>query len=397
MLSYEKNFKSHRPDGRFVSSLAAYMEQLRHLKPELALPAELTPEVFDEWKKKVSAKVAELLQMPEMTAQPAPKMLSSARRDGYRVEKWEFYPDDYSAVPFLMLIPDRATPENPVPGVLCFLGSNHNKEFVAGEPLFDHPNCRAQSFPERNTIALHIVRAGMCAVVFDNLEIGECSLQDDPEYGETQWRTRTEYCFGLLHGGYNYLGITVFQKLCALKFLKTLPFIRQDQWAISAHSLGTEPAIAMGMLLPEIKAIIFNDFLHDDRRRYVAITEGEGENMYRDIGNWHIVPGVMRCFAFQDLCAAFAPRYLALNEGGAEEMLGTVERAYRFCGAEDHLSISFYPAFADPASRTAHGKVPLYGLSREQFYKGYSYVIVEDHSYRAAPSIALLKKCFDLR
>ena len=73
MLSYEKHFKSNRADGRFVSSLAAYMEQLRHLKPELSLPAELTPEVFTQWQKKVAAKVLELLQMPEMTEQPAPQ------------------------------------------------------------------------------------------------------------------------------------------------------------------------------------------------------------------------------------------------------------------------------------------------------------------------------------
>lgn len=396
MLSYEKNFKSHRPDGRFVSSLAAYMEQLRHWKPELALPQVLTPEKFAAWQKLVSAKLLELLQMPEMTEQPPPRLLNSIKRDTYRVEKWEFYPDDYSAVPFLMLIPDCASPEHPVPGVLCLLGSNHNKEFSSGEPLLEHPNCQSQNFPERNRMALYIVKAGMCAIVLDNLEIGECSIQDDPKYGETQWRTRTEYCFGLLHGGFNYLGITVFQKLCAFKFLQTLKFINQEQWAISAHSLGTEPAIAMGILLPEIKAVIFNDFLHDDRRRYVAMTETEVENMLQDIGNWHIVPGIMRYFSFQDLCAAFAPRYLALNEGGAEEMLSTVERAYKICGAEEHLSISFYPAFADPATRTAHGKVPLYGLSKDQFYKDYSYVICEDHSYREKPSIALLKKCFSL-
>ena len=397
MLSYEKHFKSNRPDGRFVSSLAAYMEQLRHLKPELSLPAELTPEVFSRWQKKVAAKVLELLQMPEMTEQPDPVMLSSVQRDTYRVEKWEFYPDDYTAVPFLILIPDKASAENPVPAVLCFLGSNHNKEFVAGEALYDHPNCQKQSFPDRNPMAVHFVKAGMCAIVFDNLEIGECSVQDDPQYGETQWRTRTEYCFGLLHGGYNYLGITVFQKLCAMKFLKTLPYIKEGEWAIAAHSLGTEPAIAMGLLLPEIKAVIFNDFLHDDRRRFVAITEEEVDKMHQDIGNWHVVPGVMRYFAFQDLCAAFAPRYLALNEGGAEEMLAVVERAYKFCGAEENLSISFYPAFADPATRTAHGKVPMYGLTRPQFYKDYSYVVVEDHSFRVEPSVALLKKCFGLQ
>jgi len=43
-LSYETHFRSNRADGRFVCSLAAYMEKLRNTKPELSLPEELTPE-----------------------------------------------------------------------------------------------------------------------------------------------------------------------------------------------------------------------------------------------------------------------------------------------------------------------------------------------------------------
>lgn len=208
--------------------------------------------------------------------------------------------------------------------------------------------------------------------------------------------TRIQMCHGLLDSGTYYVGLATFQKLCFLQYLERFDFVDPERIAISSHSLGTETAIATGLLCNRIKAIVFNDFLHDDRRRYVSVTEEPEREMIQDIGNWHIIPGKMRYFAFQDLCAAFAPRYLALTEGGAEEFLSVVERAYRVCGASDHLQITFYPAYADPATRTMHEPVPLFGLSKADYYTKYSYVVVPDHSFRAEPALKLLKRCFGL-
>ena len=396
MLSYEKNFSPRRSDGRFVSTMAAHMEFLRRLKPELALPEELTRESFVCYQDRVKEKLRELLGMPEFTPQPPPVRLWREERDGYRLEKWEFYPDDYAAVPFLVLIPEGASAAHPVPGVLCLPGSNHSKESLAGEPLPPHPEWPQNRFPERNAQALHMVRNGMAAFAFDNPAIGECALHAAPEFGELQGMTRVQMCHGLLDSGACYVGLATFQKLCFLEHLERFDFVDPERIAITTHSRGTDTAIATGLLCNRIKAIVFNDFLHDDRRRYVSVTEEPEREMIQDIGNWHIIPGKMRYFAFQDLCAAFAPRYLALTEGGAEEFLSVVERAYRVCGASDHLQITFYPAYADPATRTMHEPVPLFGLSKADYYTKYSYVVVPDHSFRAEPALKLLKRCFGL-
>lgn len=396
MLSYEKNFASRRPDGRFTSTMAAHMEQLRRLKPLLALPEELTPESFACYRDRVKKKLRELLALPEFTPQPPPVRLSHTQRDGYTVERWEFYPDDCSAVPFLVLIPDGASAARPVPGVLCLPGSAYSKESLAGEPLPDHPDWRPDKFPDRNRQALHMVRNGMAAFAFDNPGIGECALHAGPEAGETMGEARTQMCYGLLESGMNYVGLAVFQKLCFLKYLSCFDFIDRSRFAISAHSLGTETAIAAGLLCDEVKAVVFNDFLHDDRRRYVGVTEEPEREMSQSVGFWHVIPGKMCYFGFQDLCAAFAPRFLALTEGGAEEFLAVVERAYRVCGAPDRLQISYCPAYADPAARTAHGPVPLHGLTRGEFYTKYGCSDVPDHSFRAEPALKLLKHCFGL-
>jgi hypothetical protein len=394
-ITYEAHFASKRPDGRYSSTLAAFMAQLRDLQPALALPQELNEETFSRWQEAVKETLRQQLAMPQPTPQPAPVKLSEVQRDGYRVEKWEFYPDDYSAVPFLVMIPDTADENHKVPGVMCYLGSAANKEFACQEPEDAHPNREGGKYPERNRMGLYMVQNGMAAFVFENPGTAETSVLTPPEVGKTQMYTRTVLCHGLLDAGMNYVGLTVFQRLQFLKWLDCFPFVDQTKLGISAHSLGTEAAIAVGLLDDRIRAIVFNDFLHDDRRRYVAITEQAEptrRSLSQDIGNWHILPGKMSTYGYQDLCAAFAPRYLSLNEGGSYEMVETVRRAYAFCGAEDRFRVNYYPAFTDPESRTKNEAMPLYGLTSPEYYKDYSYVIVSDHSFRKDAALTLLKK-----
>ena len=395
-LTYEEHFRSHRPDGRHISTFAAFMERLRQTKPDLACPEELTEENFKAFQAAVKERILQLLHMPEATPQPQPVLLSTVQRDGYRVEKWEFYPDDFTAVPYLALIPDGASAEAPVPGVLCFLGSNHSKEFCAGEEYPDHPNYVQTHFPERNQMAMYLVQNGMAAFVFDNPGIAECALPTDPAIGQSQMYTRAVMCHGLLETGLPYVGLTVFQRLRFMEYLRTVSYVDREKLAISSHSLGTEAAIFMGLLCEDIKAIVFNEDLHDDRRRFMCITEHPGDRMFQNYGNWHIVPGQFASFGYQDLCAAFAPRYLGMTEGGADEFMHTIERAYRFCGAEDHLLISYYTDYQDPAARNMDVPVPEYGLSSSDFYRKYMYVTVSDHSFRKEPALQLLKRCFQM-
>ena len=393
-LTYEKDFKSHRPDGRHVSTLAAHMEMLRHLKPDLSCPEELTEERFQAWQEAVKVRCRELLCMPEPTPQPDPVLLHSVQRDGYRVEKWEFYPDELSAIPVLLLVPNEASAENPVPVVFCFPGSNQSKELFAGEPLIEGRAGNACKYPERNCMGKHYVQNGMAAAVFDPICIAETALDLDDEH--QGWHSRTHLCFGLLQSGYNYVGYSVFQKLCFWNFLKDLPFIDKERLGVSGHSLGSEIAIYMAMVSDDVKAVVFNDFLSNAAVRYANHTEWENDERMLDLTSYfHILPGHFRQFGFEDLCAAVAPRYLALNEGGAEEYTNDVRRAFAAMDAEDHFLLTQYPVYTDPATRTHHEPMPKYGLGIQSYFD-ISYVNASDHSFRAAPSIALLKKCFGL-
>ncbi len=393
-MSYETHFRSSREDGRHISPMAALMERLRNTPAALEFPKECDEEGFAKWKEELRSKVSELLRLEDLSKeasrQPAPKLISSVKRDTYRVEKWEIYPDDYSVVPFLALIPDEASEENKVPGVMCFPGSTISKEFMAGEPLLEMANCQMQKFPDRNRMALYIVKNKMAAFAFDNPETAECTLEIERpnDYGGY---ARVQFCHGLLQSGFSYFGMSTAHKLRALSFIKTLPYIDTDRLAISAHSLGCDDAMHVALLHDEINAVVFNDFVGDARHRYSSTTEYEENRMANDFGSWHIVPGMYMNYDRTDLLSALAPRWLALNEGGAEYYLDKIRDAYRLFGAEDHLQITHYPKYIDPESRSKTYLPPKAGLSATEYFE-YTNTDAPDHSYREEPSIRLLKK-----
>ena len=393
-LTYEIHFKSSRPDGRITSSIAAHMEMMRRYHPILALPSDISSEEFPVWQEKVKRKARELLLLPEFSNQPEPVRLSRVQREGYAVEKWELYPDDVSVVPFLMLIPDGVNENNPAPAVICLPGSTHSKELLAGEELLDRPTCRCSKYPDRNCMAKHYAQNGIIALAFDNPETAEVAL-DTAHEGDYGSSSRIQMCFGLIQSGLCYAGISVFQKMSAVRFLKTLTFVDQNRLGVSAHSLGTMPALFLGLLCDEIKAVVFNDFVCDPRERYMAITEEPENRMEQNCGNWHEIPGLWKWFGHQDLLAALAPKYLACNEGGADDYIQTVRRGFSLAHASDRLQISYYPKYSDPASRIHPEEMPKYGLSSESYFE-HGYVDAPDHSFRAEPSVKLLKLAFGM-
>lgn len=389
MLNWKNNF-SPRSDNRNIGTMAALMHSLRDQTAALAFQEEVcqSPETFAVWKNKVILQLKNRLQMPPFTEEDPPVLLSSSPREGYTLERWEFYPDPYSAVPVLILRPDGL--KEKVPGVLCCPGSVASKELLAGEPVPENANMRRYKFPDRNCQALHCVKNGYIAAAIDNPGMGETAERaDDNE--ETQGRSRLKLVQGLINSGRNYLGLSVFQKLRFLEHFRKMPGVDPARLGIMGHSLGSECALCTALLDEGIKVLIYNDFVCDSRRRYVAVTELKNEEI-RDDGSWHFVPGMWQDFGFQDLLAAFAPKFLAINEGGAEEFLNTVRKSYEGNHVPERLQIHYYPKFAD--REKVQKNLPLYGLDHDGFYLLYSAVDAPDHSFRPEAAVAMLKKAF---
>ena len=393
MFTWEKHFRSNRPDGRLETSLAAVRSQLRSLTPALAFDESFTLEEFADWRAKVRAKLAEIMRFPPITEQPRPVLLETHQRDGYRVEKWEFYPDDWSAVPVLILVPDGVTDTSPAPAMLCFPGSASPKESLAGEPLIEHPNCQREKFPDRNRMALHYARAGCVAVAFDNPGTGILAEQGDE--AETQWRSRDQMCNELLFLDRNYLGISVFQKMRFLEWFRQQDIVDSSRIGVSGHSLGSEVSMVLGVIDEGISVVVHNDFLCCERSRRIAITNFPQSELFYG-GFWHAVPGMWNWFGFPDLLAATAPKPLAINEGGPWESLNVVRSAYRLSNAEGELAINHYPKYSAPQSRKHEGEtLPTEDLSWDDFWE-YAGVEVSDHSFRPEYSVPFVKRAFNL-
>ena len=125
----------------------------------------------------------------------------------------------------------------------------------------------------------------------------------------------------------------------------------------------------------------------------MSVTEEPENAMEQNSGNWHEIPGLWKWFGHQDLLAALAPKYLACNEGGAQIYLDTIKRGYDAAGFPDHVQISRYPKYEETPGSSE--PLPKYGLSGNSYFD-YCTVDAADHSYREAPSIHLLKKCFGM-
>jgi len=241
---------------------------------------------------------------------------------------------------------------------------------------------------------LYMVQSGMVSITIDPISIAETSIKT-PE-GCHGILPQREMIYGLMEYGSFFIALSVFQALCLLDFSKTLPYIDQTRIALAAHSLGTETALPLALISDEIKCLIFNDFLCDQRVRYVSVTETDDKMSGRGSDWNHILPGKFKYFTYPDLCAALAPMPLALNEGGAREDLDKVRRAYEAAGASENLHITHYPKFTDKKDRPhEHETVPLQGLTPEAYFE-YTATDAPDHSFRKEPSMKLLKEVFGL-
>ena len=351
-MAKRKVFKTTRKDGRFVSTAGFLHHSLKRLKPELAFNPAFRRDQFLAWRKSVRRKLRELLALPRAISQPKPRKVSERQRDGYVLQRWEIYPEPRCVVPVLLLVPDKASKAAPAPAVLCLPGTDHRKEVLAGEegmgPVFKN------TWGDCQQMAKHFARHRCVALAMDNPSTAELFDPVDPG-----WCRQSHQ---LIWMGRSYEGLSVFQKLAALDWLKTLPFVDGRRIAACGHSLGAKPALHLGILEPVVRAVVWNDNAADWRVREVV------RNL-APVAPWHYIPGFVRWFDYIDLMAALAPKPLLVSEGGRGEDLQRIRAAYRIAGAPDHFKVTYMPNFADPAKRKYDGKKIPEGVDSDTYIR----------------------------
>ena len=371
-----QTFVSGRDDGRFVQTAGFLHKYLQTLRPRLAFREGMTRQEFTSWQQKVREKLLELMCFPDVPPQPEPKRIWSQARDKYRLERWEAYPEPYSVVPFYLLVPDCVSQQSPAPGVLCFPGSTHSKELLAGEPEQGATAVPTDPKWPDNRMAYHYARRGLVAVAVDSPATNELA---------SPLRQREPMSLCALWMGRSYEAISVFQKACLLQWLARQPLVDARRIATSGHSLGAKPADILGVLYPElVRAVVHNDFVCHWQERAVA------QNLDAP-GAHQTVPGIFQWFDYTDLEASLAPRPLLFNEGGRPNQIAKIRRAYQLCGAADVVQVYHYEKYADPKSRTLDAAELPIGISGERYFE-YAYVDAARHRFRPNHAVPWLAK-----
>ena len=106
--------QTDREDGRFMHTDVFLKHHYKTFRPKLEYKSGMTPEQYDAWREKVKEKLLEILRFPapeDLPPQPAPVMLWEEARDGYKIQKWEAFPEPYAVIPFLVLVPRTPLPQ----------------------------------------------------------------------------------------------------------------------------------------------------------------------------------------------------------------------------------------------------------------------------------------------
>lgn len=382
-----KEIRSDRDDGRFLSSYGVVHSMLSDIEPECAFCPDMSKREFAKWQKKVRKSMQEIMNFPKQQDNPpVPKCIHTVQRNGYRLEKWEYYPLSECVSTFLVLIPDSLV--KPSPAILCIPGSGGSKEGLAGEPGVaakfndDYRNPKV-------TMAQNLVKAGYIAVAVDNPAAGEAA--DLEQYARGRNYNYDLFSRFLLEMGWSYLGYTAYLDMQVLEWMKSRPYIRKDRIVVSGFSLGTEPLMVLGVLDPSIYAFVYNDFLCQTQERALVMTASD-KNGIRIFPNSirHLIPNFWRKFNFPDIVASLAPRPIILTEGGLDRDFNIIRKAYEISGYPSNVEVYHYPKFADPQKRKKIDKLPE-GLSRDEYFNMVN-VDAPDHYFKSELVIPWLKK-----
>jgi dienelactone hydrolase len=369
--------------GAFVKTedfLKAYYE---NLEPKLAYDPELTERKNILWKNKVVRKLEELMKLPDNGDRSGESdIVWEKEYDDYRIEKHIIYPEPYSAVPFLVMIPKDAGQSNRVPGVLCISGSSGTKEMLCGEPELDGKPT-SNKHPGHNKMAWHFVKAGYAAVAVENPGVGELK-KDEADI----WGDRSDFAGRMMMAGRSYVGMSVHQKLCILEWMKDQKYITSTKLAACGHSLGAEPAIMLSLISHDIKALIYNDFIGNRLKRKTVLKRGEKIG-----GLWHEIPDMFEWFTYIDLMAAVAPMPALYTEGGVTADIDIVRSAYEKRKQPERLAVHYYDKYENPEKRLHEYEDIPSDITMDEYYE-YANIDVENHYFKENHAIPWLNKVF---
>jgi dienelactone hydrolase len=225
-----------------------------------------------------------------------PKIKEIFQKDGYRIESisYEAQPGDW--IPALLLVPDKASKENPTPGIAVW--HQHNGEYHLGKT---EPAGLAGNPMHHTGVAL--VKEGYVVLCPDALCFEE--RQDPTKKLKDGSYERFEFLREVVRGR-SMAWRNVLEMKRAIDVLSSRAEVKSDKLGCYGHSMGSTHSWLVGPLEPRLKCVVGNCCLPT----YDAIEE---EHILHCFPNF--VPGWKQFGDTPEIAALIAPRVLHLNFG----------------------------------------------------------------------------------
>ena len=344
--------------GSDIGTLYPFLKrQVDHGTGKMAF---LRPEYsnVEAWGREARAKVFELMRYSPPPVDPAPRLISREKREGYTLERLEFATTPDIRVPAFLLLPDHASGPSPA---LVALHDHGGFYYVGKEKLVEdakeHPAVRAfkaQSYAGRS-IASDLARQGYVVIVIDAFYFGErrLILDDDPSEwverrpgvseelirtmnaraGEMEAITaRSVYTAGI-----TWMGIWAWDDIRTVDYLRTRKEVDPERIGCLGLSVGAYRTLHLMALDPRVKVGVAVCWLSE-------LGPLIRKNIRNTVGMSKIIPGLYPLLDLPDLAALAMPRALMTISGARdglftkESMEGairTLERTYAKAGIRD--------------------------------------------------------------
>lgn len=308
--------------------------------PELSYDRSVPGMSLPDWQQKVHERVrviSGLADIVEMRGGDALECRFAFReqRDGYQIEKRFLSSEPGMEIPFYLLLPDGATPQNPVPLVLTPHGhGRRGKEVYVGNYESEEEKEHAES-GERD-IALQAVRAGYAAIAMDVRGFWEMARRDEIDAG--QKNSCEELQRRALMLGRSLIGERVYDIGRLIDYATTRPEIESSRIAITGNSGGGTVSLFAAALDSRIQVAVPGS--------YFCSFEASILSVHHCMCN--VIPGISRCVEMSDIAGLVAPRPILFVNGVEDPLFpfdatrtafANVRRIYTDAGVEERCRL----------------------------------------------------------
>lgn len=257
---------------------------------------------FSAWQEQARTKLMELLGPFPQKVPLCPDQEEPVQCDGYTLSRVVFDSEENLSVPCRLLVPDAASAINPLPAILCSHGHGaFGKDPVAGlAPTAAH---QADIDAMNYDYARQMARHGYVTMVPDLRGFGERSLDTGMVDGHDI--CDMNYVKGSLMGIFPLAG-NIWDMMCCLDFLQTLPYVDADRMGMMGLSQGGTMAAFTAAVEARIKAA--------DIIGYVNPFAGFGIDRGNFCGS-QVLPGLYAWLDTHDIAGLIAPRPLLMEMG----------------------------------------------------------------------------------